>query len=76
MRNALQVQQFVGRCALQEALNEALRLFEFLLNETLKKRKSIEDKELWGWLENELLAISQTDKKDSLSILWNAIVRC
>ena len=31
------------------------------INETLKKRKSIEDKELWGWLENELFDIKKTD---------------
>ena len=36
------------------------KIFQFI-NETLKKRKSIEDKELWGWLENELLAIKKTD---------------
>ncbi len=36
------------------------KIFQFI-NETLKKRKSIEDKELWGWLENELLAVKKTD---------------
>ena len=36
------------------------KIFQFI-NETLKKRKSIEDKELWGWLENELFAIKKTD---------------
>jgi hypothetical protein len=36
------------------------KIFQFI-NETLKKRKSIENKEIWGWLENELLAIKKTD---------------
>ncbi len=36
------------------------KIIQFI-NETLKKRKSIEDKDLWGWLENELLAIKKTD---------------
>jgi hypothetical protein len=36
------------------------KILQFI-NETLKKRKSIQDKELWGWLEEELLAIKKTD---------------
>lgn len=31
------------------------------INETLKKRKSISDKELWSWLENELVEVKKTD---------------
>ena len=31
------------------------------INETLKKRKSIADKELWNWLERELMEIKKTD---------------
>jgi hypothetical protein len=36
------------------------KILQFI-NETLKKRKSIQDKELWGWLEEELLEIKKTD---------------
>ena len=36
------------------------KILQFI-NETLKKRKSIQDKELWGWLEDELLMIKKTD---------------
>ena len=36
------------------------KILQFI-NETLKKRKSIQDKEIWGWLEEELLAIKKTD---------------
>jgi hypothetical protein len=36
------------------------KILQFI-NETLKKRKSIQDKELWGWLEEELLNIKKTD---------------
>lgn len=36
------------------------KIFQFI-NETLKKRKSIQDKELWGWLESELLEVKKTD---------------
>ncbi len=36
------------------------KILQFI-NETLKKRKSIQDKELWGWLESELLEVKKTD---------------
>jgi len=36
------------------------KILQFI-NETLKKRKSIQEKELWGWLENELVEIKKTD---------------
>jgi hypothetical protein len=36
------------------------KILQFI-NETLKKRKSIEDKDLWGWLEKELLEVKKTD---------------
>ena len=36
------------------------KILQFI-NETLKKRKSIQDKELWSWLEEELLMIKKTD---------------
>jgi hypothetical protein len=36
------------------------KILQFI-NETLKKRKSIQDKELWGWLESELLEVKMTD---------------
>jgi len=36
------------------------KIFQFI-NETLKKRKNIQDKELWGWLESELLEVKKTD---------------
>jgi hypothetical protein len=36
------------------------KILQFI-NETLKKRKSIQDKELWGWLESELLEVKKSD---------------
>jgi hypothetical protein len=36
------------------------KILQFI-NETLKKRKNIQDKELWNWLESELHQVKKTD---------------
>jgi hypothetical protein len=55
MRN---VQRFL--ITRNKAFEGEKKILQFI-NETLKKRKSIQDKEIWGWLEEELLAIKKTD---------------
>ena len=36
------------------------KILQFI-NETLKKRKSIDEKEIWHWLEKELLDVKKSD---------------
>ena len=55
MRN---VQRFL--ITRNKAFEGEKKILQFI-NETLKKRKNIQEKELWGWLENELLTIKNTD---------------
>jgi tetratricopeptide (TPR) repeat protein len=44
----------------KKAFEGEKKIFQFI-HETLKKRKNIQDKELWNWLENELHEVKKTD---------------
>lgn len=43
-----------------KAFEGEMKILQFI-NETLKKRKSIDEKELWNWLEGELYEVKKTD---------------